>query len=95
MNTVPLFVMAYLIIFCRKMMSNYRLLVHTVDNPVEVKFTEFEKNRDPLSNFDRLKRPAYLSHEVNGMVPFNKHEELFWLSRHDLVYLFIHVPLFI
>lgn len=51
--------MIYLVIFCKKMMANYRSLVHTVDNPVEVKFTEFEKNRDPMANFDRLKKPTF------------------------------------
>jgi len=60
MTSIPLTIMIYLIIFCKKMMTNYRLLVHTVNNPVEVKFTEFEKNRDPMANFDRLKKPAYL-----------------------------------
>lgn len=55
MSSIPLLVMLYLIVFLRKMMINYRMLVHIVDSPVEVKFTEFEKNRDPMANIDRLK----------------------------------------
>jgi len=67
-------------------MANYRLLVHTVNNPVEVKFTEFEKNRDPMANFDRLKKPAYLDNKVSIDTHTNKHEDLFWFNRPDLCY---------
>lgn len=84
MSSVPLLVMGFLILMCRKMMRNYRMVVQIVDSPVEVKFTEFEKNRDPLANLGRLKKPAFLNISLDPNNHLNRHESLFWFGRPDL-----------
>ncbi|EAR90259.2 transmembrane protein, putative (macronuclear) [Tetrahymena thermophila SB210] len=95
MSSIPLIIMLFLIVFLRKVMINYRMLVNIVDSPVEVKFTEFEKNRDPMANIDRLRQPQYLLLPYDLESQYNQHEKLFWFNKPEISYQFIHIPLFI